>query len=372
MQDNKNEIICPNCKKVFKIDEAGFADIVRQVRDHKFEEEVGSRIKGAVNQAVAEQKADYETKIVELKAKINSFDTEKELAVTKAVGAVIKERDELKVELLNEKGNLRFQEKNFKEEIERLKDMKAKMSTKMVGESLEQHCEMEFEKVRALAFSEAKFCKDNKVSTQSGSKGDYIYRDYEDGLEFTSIMFEMKNENDTTATKKKNEDFLKELDKDRDEKGCEYAVLVSLLEADSELYNQGIVDLSHKYPKMYVIRPQFFVPMITLIRNSAKASLNDKKELAIIKAQNIDIENFEKELNAFKTAFARNYSLASGQFGDAIRGIDDTIKKLEKIKELFMKTENNLRLANDKLEDVSVKKLTRKNPTMRAKFEELG
>ena len=253
--------------------------------------------------------------------------------------------------------------------IERLRDMKAKLSTKMVGETLEQHCETEFNRIRATAFPRAYFEKDNDA--RGGSKGDYIFRDTsEDGTEVVSIMFEMKNENDTTATKKKNEDFLKELDRDRTEKGCEYAVLVSLLEPESELYNSGIVDVFHRYPKMYVVRPQFFIPIITLLRNAAMKSLAYKSELALVKAQNLDITRFETQLEDFKTAFGRNWRLASEGFAEAVRRIDEAIKDLEKTKEALYKSANNLRLANDKAEDLTIKRLTRGNPTMKAKFDE--
>ncbi|MBL4673738.1 MAG: DUF2130 domain-containing protein, partial [Arenicella sp.] len=255
-------------------------------------------------------------------------------------------------------------------EIERLRDMKARLSTKMVGETLEQHCETEFNRIRATAFPNAYFEKDN--DSRTGSKGDYIFRDSDEShTEIVSIMFEMKNENDETATKKKNEDFLKELDKDRNEKQCEYAVLVSLLEPDSELYNSGIVDVSHRYQKMYVIRPQFFIPMITLLRNAAQNSLKYKTELAIVKAQNVDITNFENELDEFRTGFARNYELASKKFKTAILEIDKTIDHLQKTKDALLGSENNLRLANNKADDLTVKKLTKKNPTMAAKFAEL-
>jgi hypothetical protein len=261
--------------------------------------------------------------------------------------------------------------KDRDEAIDRLRDMKAKLSTKMVGETLEQHCETEFNRIRATAFPTAYFEKDNDA--RSGSKGDYIFRDLDGaGTESVSIMFEMKNESDETATKKKNEDFLKELDKDRNEKNCEYAVLVSLLEPESELYNTGIVDVSHRYPKMYVIRPQFFIPMITLLRNAAQNSLQYKNELAIVKEQNIDITNFESELDAFKTGFARNYDLASRKFKTAIEEIDKTITHLQKTKDALLGSENNLRLANNKADDLTVKKLTKNNPTMAAKFAEIN
>jgi len=261
--------------------------------------------------------------------------------------------------------------KDRDEAIERLRDMKAKLSTKMVGETLEQHCETEFNRLRATAFTKAYFEKDNDAST--GSKGDYIFRDADDaGNEVVSIMFEMKNESDTTATKKKNEDFLKELDKDRTEKGCEYAVLVSLLEPESELYNSGIVDVSHRFPKMYIIRPQFFIPMITLLRNAAMNSMEYKAELALVKSQSIDVTDFEEELDTFKTGFARNYDLAGKKFQTAIDEIDKSITHLQKTKEALLGTDRNLRLANDKAQDVTIKKLTRGNPTMKAKFDELN
>jgi len=258
---------------------------------------------------------------------------------------------------------------DHKSTIERLTDHKAKLSVKMLGETLEQHCEMEFNRLRATAFQSAYFEKDNDA--RSGSKGDFIYRDYdENGLEFISIMFEMKNESDTSSTKKKNEDFLKELDKDRQEKRCEYAVLVSMLEPDSDLYNSGIVDVSHKYPKMYVVRPQFFIPIISLLRNAAMNSLKVRQELATVRAQNIDITNFESELEEFKNGFARNYELASKKFKTAIDEIDKTISHLEKTKEALLGSENNLRLANNKAGDLTIKRLTRNNPTMAQKFAE--
>lgn len=322
-----------------------------------------------------------EAEIQQLRARLDAFDVAQKLALTEAVSAIEKERDELKnglkqIELeksLSEKGlkdKYEAQLRDRDEMIERLKDLKAKLSTKMLGETLEQHCEIEFEKMRATAFPKCYFEKDNDART--GSKGDYIFRDVDDaGIEAVSIMFEMKNESDTTATKKRNEDFFKELDKDRTEKGCEYAVLVSLLEPDNELYNSGIVDVSHRYPKMYVVRPQFFIPIITLLRNAAQNSLKYKNELALVKAQNIDITNFESDLEAFKTAFGNNYRLASEKFKAAIEEIDKSIKHLEKTKEALLGTDRNLRLANDKAQDVTIKKLTRKNPTIAQKFAEL-
>jgi len=332
--------------------------------------------------------AKKEAEIAELRAQLNATTTEKQLAVTEAVARVEKERDQLANDLkskdterqllessLKEKflGDLKAKDDIIKikdEEIEFRKDMKAKLSTKMVGETLEQHCEIEFEKLRATAFQRAEFGKDNDART--GSKGDYIYREHDEhGTEIISIMFEMKNENDETATKKTNESFLKELDKDRREKGCEYAVLVTLLEAESELYNSGIVDKSHQFDKMYVIRPQFFIPMITLLRNAALNSLKYKSELAEVREQNIDIANFEDNMNEFKLSFSRNTDLAFDQYTKAIEEIDKSIDRLTKVKDSLMKSGNNLRLANNKAQDLSIKKLTRGNPTMQAKFEEV-
>lgn len=459
-----NEIICPHCKKAFKIDEAGYADILKQVRDNEFEQQLHDRlelaekdkrnavelaeakaanelqraaasndvvIQGlkarldsdlvarqlAVTEAVntiekerdalankleqAEQEKQTESQLAEarfinevqkaaiskdseiqdLKAKLDSIEVAQKLAITEAVSAVEKERDELKSNLeraglekqLAEsslKDKYETQIKDRDETIERLKDLKARLSTKMVGETLEQHCETEFNRIRAMAFPRAYFEKDNDART--GSKGDYIFRDSDEaGTEIVSVMFEMKNESDSTTTKNKNEDFLKELDKDRTEKGCEYAVLVSLLEPDSELYNTGIVDVFHRYPKMYVVRPQFFLPIITLLRNAAMNSLKYKTELALVKTQSIDITNFETELEAFKTAFGKNYDLASRRFLTAIDEIDKSIDHLQKTKEALLGTDRNLRLANDKAQEVTIKKLTRGNPTMTTKFAEL-
>lgn len=459
-----HEIICPHCGKAFKIDEAGYADILKQVRDSDFEKQLHERLelaeqdkrnaielaqakiaselqkeaaakdaelqelkarldaaevarKLAVTEALsavekerdalsnelekvkrsqqaatelAEAKlvnelqkatAVKEAEIQELKAKLESSSITQKLAITEAVSLVEKERDELKNNLQRIELEKNLAEKSLKERyetqikdrdeaIERLRDMKARLSTKMVGETLEQHCETEFNRIRATAFPRAYFEKDNDA--RSGSKGDYIFRDMdEDGTEIVSIMFEMKNESDETATKKKNEDFLKELDKDRTEKGCEYAILVSLLEPESELYNTGIVDVFHRYPKMYVIRPQFFIPIITLLRNAAMKSLAYKSELALVKAQNIDITNFESKLEAFKTGFERNYDLASRQFTKAIEEIDKSIDHLQKTKDALLSTDRNLRLANNKAQDVTIKKLTHGNPTMKARFSEL-
>jgi len=397
-----NDIICPNCKKTFKVDEAGFADILKQVRDHRFEEELLERLniaekekESAVKLAEANIKnalqadlAKKETELAEMKSKINNVELEKKLAVTEAVNKIEKERDELVGELKSKDTEKQLLETALKEkyvtelktkddiikmkdeEIALRKDLKVKLSTKMVGETLEQHCETEFNKLRATGFKNAYFEKDNDATT--GSKGDYIYRESdESGNEIISVMFEMKNEGDETATKKKNEDFLRELDKDRAEKKCEYAVLVTLLEAENELYNAGIVDVSHKYPKMYVVRPQFFIPMITLLRNASMNSLKYKAELALVRNQNIDITNFEDNVNKFKEGFAKNYDLASRKFKTAIEEIDKTIDHLQKTKDALLSSENSLRLANNKTEDLTIKRLTRGNPTMTAKFAEL-
>ncbi len=459
-----HKIICPHCEKAFEIDESGYADILKQVRDNEFEQQLHERLelaekekknavelaksevgnemlkaaaakdikiqelkakldvgemsqKLAVTEALsavekdrdslanelekAKQDSDTASKIAEvkfskdvqetaakkdaeiqdLKAKLDAKEVAQKLAVTEALGAVEKDRDELKSGLKQAELEKQLAEKSLKDkyeiqikdrndEIERLRDMKVRLSTKMVGETLEQHCETEFNRIRATAFPRAYFEKDNDAS--AGSKGDYIFRDSnEAGTEIVSVMFEMKNENDETATKKRNEDFLKELDKDRNEKNCEYAILVSLLEPESELYNSGIVDVSHRYQKMYVVRPQFFIPIITLLRNAAQNSLKYKTELAIVKSQNIDITNFEDELDAFKTGFARNYELASKKFKTAISEIDKTIDHLQKTKDALLGSENNLRLANNKADDLSVKKLAKKNPTMAKKFADL-
>ena len=364
------EIVCPHCGQSFELDNAGYADILKQIRNREFESELHARLQAAERekqsaielaeakltakmQEVANQSA---AELARLKAELESAEVAKDLAVTKAV-------QELNEQVANQ---LRVKD----EELQYYKDFKAKQSTKMVGESLEQHCEIEFNKIRATAFPNAYFEKDNDAS--SGSKGDYIFKDRdESGLEYISIMFEMKNESDTTATKKRNEDFFKELDKDRNEKGCEYAVLVSLLEPDSELYNVGIVDVSHRYPKMYVVRPQFFIHMISLLRNAAAKSLEYKKELSRVREQNIDVTNFEAEMEKFKQGFGKNYELASKKFTQAIKEIDEAIKSLEKTKAELLGSEKNLRLANDKAQDLTIKRLTRGNPTMKAKFEEV-
>jgi len=459
-----NEIICPHCGKAFKIDEAGYADILKQVRDSDFEKQLHERLelaeqdkrnavelaktkvaselqkvtsakdaeiqelkarldaedvarKLAVNEALSavEKQRDAlaneleqakhdkqavaklaearlanelqkfaatkDAEIQGLKAKLDAIEVAQKLATIEAVSSVEKERDELKSSLERAELEKQLSEKSLKdkyetqirdrdEAIERLRDLKARLSTKMVGETLEQHCETEFNRIRATAFPRAYFEKDNDA--RSGSKGDYVFRDTDEaGNEIVSIMFEMKNETDRTATKNKNEDFLKELDKDRTEKGCEYAVLVSLLEPDSELYNTGIVDVFHRYPKMYIVRPQFFIPIITLLRNAAMNSLQYKSELALVKSQNIDITEFENQLESFKNAFGKNYDLASRRFQSAIEEIDKSIDHLQKTKEALLGTDRNLRLANDKAQDVTIKKLTRGNPTMAAKFAEL-
>lgn len=459
-----NEIICPHCHKAFKIDEAGYADILKQVRDSAFEQQLHERLelaekdkqsavelakarlttelqkaatakdaeiqalqakvasatqaqqlaitqalstvekeRDALANQLAQAKRDQEAaaalaqaqrmadlqqaaaasaaEIQALRAKLDAANKDQQLAVTQALSEVEKQRDEFKNRFEQAQLEKRLAEQSIKEKyeiqikeredaIERLKDLKAKLSTKMVGETLEQHCETEFNRLRATAFPRAYFEKDNDAS--NGSKGDYIFKDADDaGTENVSIMFEMKNESDTTATKKKNEDFFKELDKDRSEKGCEYAVLVSLLEPESELYNTGIVDVSYRYSKMYVVRPQFFIPIITLLRNAALNSLKYKTELALVKSQNIDITHFESQLEGFKEAFGKNYDLASRRFQTAIDEIDKSIDHLQKTKDALLGADRNLRLANDKAQDVTIKKLTRGNPTMAAKFAEL-
>jgi hypothetical protein len=459
-----HEIICPHCAKAFKIDEAGYADILKQVRDGDFDKQLHERLelaeqdkrvalelaqskasgelqktaaakdaeihellaklnagdlarKLAVSEALSAVEKERDALVNELeqarkekqaaselaeskhlselqvnasakdpeiqglKAKLNAFEVSQKLALSEAVNAVEKERDEFKSGLeraalekqLAEtalKDKYETQIKDRDDAIERLRDMKARLSTNMVGETLEQHCETEFNRIRAMAFPKAYFEKDNDA--RSGSKGDYIFKDLDEvGTEIVSIMFEMKSESDRTATKNRNEDFLKELDKDRAEKGCEYAVLVSLLEPDSELYNTGIVDVFHRYPKMYVVRPQFFLQIITLLRNAAMNSLKYKSELALAKAQHIDITNFETELDSFKSAFAKNFDLASRRFQTAIDEIDKSIDHLQKTKEALLGTDRNLRLANDKAQDVTIKKLIRGNATMGGKFAEL-
>ena len=412
-----NDIICPNCKKVFKVVEAGFADILKQVRDHQFEEELKNRLTSAVKLAEANTRislqeelskkdkeltdlkaksiselakilAEKEAEISEMNSKIQNAEIVKKLEVSEAIKEIEKERDSLANDLKSNETENQLLEKSLKEtftnklnvkdetikmkddEISRLKDFKQKLSTKMIGETLEQHCEAEFNKLRATAFQNAYFEKDN--DSRSGNKGDFIYRETDEaGNEIISIMFEMKNENDETATKKKNDDFFAKLEKDRTEKKCEYAVLVSLLESESELYNTGIVDVSYKFNKMYVVRPQFFIPIITLLRNAAMNSMEYKAELNLMRNQNVDITNFEEKINTFKEGFARNYDLASRKFKTAIDEIDKTIIHLQKTKDALLSSENNLRLANNKADDLTIKKLTHGNPTMKAKFDGL-
>ena len=405
-----HEIKCPKCGEVFQVDESGYAELLSQVRNEAFEEELHKRAreledknKSDLKMAQMQQEKSFaeaisdkdkeiaskEMEIQDLKNRISMGDSEKKLAVSEAIRDKDKEVADyqaeiikLKSQLANQKNESALKEKSLEEtyktqlklkdeQIEQYKDFKARQSTKMVGESLEQHCQIQFNSLRMTAFPNAYFEKDNEVSS-TGSKGDFIFRDFEDGQEFISIMFEMKNEMDTTATKHKNEDFFKELDKDRQEKKCEYAVLVSLLEADYELYNNGIVDVSYKYPKMYVIRPQFFIPMITLLRNASLNSLKYQKELAIVKSQQVDLYNFESNMQEFKDAFGRNYRIASEKFQTAIEEIDKTIDHLEKVKKALQSSENNLRLANDKADDLSIKKLTKNAPSVRQMFDDLN
>ncbi|MCI9406842.1 MAG: DUF2130 domain-containing protein [Clostridia bacterium] len=398
-----NQIKCPKCGEVFQIDESAYMAIVNQIRDKEFnkrilekEEQYKVDKENALKTTKLEIEKNYEKElsskdieIQQLKSQIATNKTEMELAVNKAVLDKDKEIADKAQEIISLKGQLKNDEKDYQlreknikenyegqlklkdEQIAQYKDFKARQSVKLLGETLEQHCEVEFNKLRALGFQNAYFEKDNDIHT--GSKGDYIFREFDDDKsEIISIMFEMKNEADTTATKKKNEDFLKELDKDRREKNCEYAVLVSMLETDNDYYNSGIVDVSYKYPKMYVIRPQFFIPLITLLKNAATKSLDYKKALIIERSQNIDITNFERDMNDFKDKFSRNYRLASEKFFTAIEEIDKTIAHLQKTKEALLGSENNLRLANDKAEALSIKKLTKNNPTMLAKFNELN
>jgi len=422
--NNNSTVNCPNCKEVFKVDESVYTDIIKQVRDQEFAKDLESRLvaaekekESALKLKEAELKiyfqqklslkekefdtfkfksregldgelAKKEVQIRELENKVNNADIAKKLELSDAVNSIEKERDQLINDVkykdtervlleksLNEDFKRKLENKNEaiklkEEEIDRLKDFKQKQSTKMLGESLEQHCETEFNKLRATGFQSAYFEKDN--DTKGGTKGDYIYKEVDkDGNEVMSIMFEMKNENDETASKKKNEDFFAKLNKDRKEKGCEYAILVSLLETDNEFYNTGIVDVSYKYDKMYVIRPQFFIPIITLLRNAGMKSLEYKAELNIVRNQNVDITNFEQKIDDFKENFARNYDLASRQFKTAITEIDTTIKHLEKVKAALNSSVNNLRLANNKSEDLTIKKLTNGNATMKQKFEDL-
>ena len=423
------ELVCPHCNQVFSVDEAAYAAILEQVRSSEFEAEISKReeeirkqiqiqqaaaLKETQNQAATEidtlkheiellkiaataaeknaelhEQAAVQKAIAELQSKLAEAESAKTVAESEYKLALERQRNdsgqhiselekqlalqqaETEASLAQQATKFDAEKKSLQEQIDYYKDLKSKMSTKMVGETLEQHCQILFDQLRPTAFRHASFEKDNDAS--SGTKGDFIYRDFdEDGTEFISIMFEMKNEMDETATKHKNEDFFKKLDKDRTEKGCEYAVLVSLLESESEYYNTGIVDVSHRYPKMYVIRPQFFIPLITMLRNAAEHTLEARKELALIREQNIDITHFESDLLEFKRGFSRNYELATKKFETAIEEIDKTIQHLQKIKEALLSSGNNLRLANDKAEDLTIKKLTRKNPTMKAKFDALN
>lgn len=433
----KNELICPNCKEAFKVDETGFASLLKQVRDQQFEDEIQSRLKlaeiekeNAIKLVEANLKNEFqsslnkkenelsllkaqsntllieklalkerelsdqlllrENKISELNSKVEKANLELQISLTNAVQNIEKERDtllnELKLKATEQELLKKSIEEQFRntlitkdeaiklkdDEINRLKDFKQRLSTKMLGETLEQHCEIEFNKLRATAFNKnVYFEKDN--DTKTGSKGDFIYRETdEDGNEIISIMFEMKNEAEETIGKKRNEDFFKELDKDRSQKKCEYAILVSTLESENELYNNGIVDVSYRYDKMYVIRPQFFIPIITILRNAAFQSLTYKQQLALERKQNIDITNFEASINDFKTAFSRNYDIASRKFTEAIESIDKSINQLQKTKEALLGSENQLRLANNKAEELSIKKLTKNNPTMKTRFDELN
>lgn len=414
------EIKCPKCQTVFTIDENEYASIVKQVKDNEFNHELETRIRiekeknakdielakaqerqNSLNQinelqnriealksklesadkdkkiAVNENAREKDEKIVELEKQISSLkdeirvkEAENALKLQKTVNEKESEIDRLNNDLLAQKNAEQIRLKEKDAQIEFYKDLKTRMSTKLVGETLEQHCQIQFNQIRMTAFPKAYFEKDNDAKT--GSKGDFIFRENTDaGAELISIMFEMKNENDETATKHKNEDFFKELDKDRNEKGCEYAILVSMLEPENELYNAGIVDVSYRYPKMYVVRPQCFIPIITLLRNAALSSVEYKNQLVLAKEQNLDIANFEGELDDFKNKFARNYSLASERFTKAIDEIDKTIAHLQKVRESLVGSENNLRLANDKAQALSIKSLTKNNPTMREKFEEL-
>ena len=419
-----NKLTCPHCKTPFEVDEQGYSSLIKQVRDEQFEKELRraelaatkektaavekavleakqksqkhisdkdveiERLKAAVEAEVVKTQSKLNSEIAELKSKLENAETKKQLEISQKMKEV--ERDTLKLESTLQNKELEFglEKKNLEqqhllelqakdkllemkeEEVERYKDFKQRQSTKMIGESLEQHCESQFNKLRSTAFPTAYFEKDNDAS--SGSKGDYIFREVdENGVELISIMFEMKNEGDETATKKKNEDFFKELDKDRNQKNCEYAILVSMLEADNEVYNEGIVDVSYKYEKMYVIRPQFFIPLISLLRNSARNAMAYKQELQTVRNQNIDIANFESEMEDFKVKFGRNYRLASERFGDAIQEIDKSIARLNTVKENLLKSEDNLRLANQKAEDLTIKKLTKNSPSLKEEFNQL-
>ncbi|WP_036611774.1 DUF2130 domain-containing protein [Oribacterium sp. P6A1] len=395
-----NELKCPHCGKVFTVDESDYAAILQQVHSKEFEREVEKRIEERlgqvraeeelkVAQAIANERKKLEKDIDKVKdqllkareerqklvGQLEMAETQKKLEITEATSkleiANQKQKNDYESKLQLQKSQYEGELQQAQTQIDFYKDLKARMSTKMIGESLEVHCQTQFDQIRSTAFRNAYFEKDN--DSRTGSKGDFIFRDYsDDGVEYLSIMFEMKNEMETTATKHKNEDFFKELDKDRKEKGCEYAVLVSMLESDNELYNQGIVDVSHKYEKMYVIRPQFFIPLISLLKNASLNALQYKQELLAVREQNLDITHFEEDLATFKTGFARNYELASRKFKDAIDEIDKSIQHLQKIKDALTSSENNLRLANNKADDLTIKKLTKNNPTMRARFEEAG
>ena len=383
-----NEIVCPHCNTAFKVDASGYAEILKQVHDKDFEKQLGERIKAlesnnklATELAVSKAKVALEKERDKLKAELEKTQMAQKLALAHALAEVTRERDRIqgdldRANLEKLRGETALQTQHAKElqvreeQIKHLRDMRLRLSTKMLGESLEQHCENEFNRIRPSAFPRAYFEKDN--DSNNGTKGDYVFKDADDtGTEIVSIMFEMKNESDSTDKKKKNEDFFKKLDKDRTEKGCEYAVLVSMLESESDLYNTGIVDVSYKYPKMYVVRPQFFIPIITLLRNAAMNSIQYKTELALVKAQHIDITSFETKLDEFKSLFGRNYDLASRQFQTAMDEIDKSILHLQRTKDALLSTSNNLRFANNKAQDVSVKRLTLNNPTMAKKFDEL-
>lgn len=397
-----NQIKCPNCGEIFQIDESAYSAIISQIKDNELDKRIKEKEKqyeSEKNNAIATTKlesektfekrlSDKEIEIQKLKSQINENQVERELAIQKALSEQEKIITKKSQEIITLQGQLQSNETNFKlqeqnlkdsfnaqlkmkdEQIAQYKDFKAKQNVKLLGETLEQHCEIEFNKLRALGFQNAYFEKDNDVRT--GSKGDYIFRQFDEyNDEIVSIMFDMKNEADKTATKKKNEDFLKELDKDRNEKNCEYAVLVSVLEPDNDYYNSGIVDVSHKYSKMYIIRPQFFIPLITLLRNAALKSLEYKKALVIERNQNIDITNFENSMNEFKDKFSKNYRIASQKFQTAIDEIDKTIAHLQKTKEALLGSENNLRLANDKAESLTIKSLTKNSPILLEKFNEL-
>ena len=414
-----NEIKCPHCAETFSLDDAGYAEIQNQVRTREFEQALEQRASeleerrqndlrlaevqanAKLQQVISDKQRELtelstkaDQQMSQLKAELANFELQKAIALRDATSAIELERNNLASTLETERRlkelELEQMRTSFEERmrseverkndeirmkddaIDRLKDFKTKLSTKMVGESLEEHCKTEFDRIRPTAFNKnVHFEKDNDAS--SGTKGDFIYREFDDeGVEIISIMFEMKNEQDATATKKKNEDFLKKLDDDRTKKGCEYAVLVSLLESDSELYNSGIVDVSYRFPKMYVVRPQAFITIITLLRNAAMNSLQFKTELAQVRAQNVDITNFENRLNEFKSGFALNYERASKHLITAVEGIDKTINQLQKIRDGLVRSEDNLRLANNKAEEISIKKLTKGNPTMTQRFDELN